>query len=51
MGKNNFVPINYISRNSIIDYDEENSNDLILQEEFDDDNDILTNNYIYDYLD
>lgn len=51
MTKNNFVPINYVARNSIVDYDDKDNNDLILQEEFEDDSDIITNNYIYDYLD
>ncbi len=51
MGKGNFVPINYMQINNIVDYVDKNSNDLVAQEEFEDDNDILSNNYIYDYLD
>ena len=51
MIRDNFVHINYIPRNSIIDYDNKDDNDLILQENFEDDRDILNTNYIYDYLD
>ena len=51
MIRDNFVHINYIARNSIIDYDNKDDNDLILQENFEDDRDILNTNYIYDYLD
>ena len=51
MTKNNFVPINYIARNNIIDYDEKINNDIALQDEFEEDRDIVSSNYIYDYLD
>ena len=51
MTKNNFVPIDYIARNNIMDYDDKENNDLILQEELEDDSDILNTKYIYDYLD
>lgn len=46
--KKNFVPINYIHMNNIINYVEENTEQSDNTEK--EEKDILTDNYIYNYL-
>ncbi len=51
MSKNIFVPMNYVSRNNIINYDEEESEELAQEDNNKMDKDIIADNYIYNYLD
>lgn len=50
MARNNFVPMNYVSINNIINYDNEEE-DILDIERNEEDKDIIEDNYIYDYLD
>lgn len=51
MSKNNFVPIEYIPMNNIINYDNEIDEKLLNDDIEEGDNDIVTDSYIYGYLD
>lgn len=51
MSKNNFVPIEYIPINNIINYDNEINEKLLDDYNEEEVQDIVTDSYIYDYLD